>query len=536
MKKISAILFLAVVTSVTFAQAPLSPEFGDIFHSGQVKEIKPVSKADVSNLRSEDANGSRDLAYYWVNYSDAIDYEYNGGTFMNFAALPLWPDSTVYIVAGTGDPADDFYWYAHGYSHCFDPISQLIIDYVDQQYSVIGGASSWFNADHGFHIDSLRFYYFYDRPNTGYTDTLKVYVMAPGSSAFVTGNYLDEDGSGTYDEGTDISLFLTKYDYTKNRPSPSSAYTEYTFLLGDADTASFDLADMAIPLNFFINKNSPNHTVGVAFQFIPGQPYSLGDTLLDFSDPPLYIANPLNRFWLLTYEEILNSAPISWSEYSNNQDGLASSEVRYNNSSGGWNGFYVSTYAYTDAFAFEHGYVDWYVAPEGANFVATDLSPCVSLTKQFTDLSNFTTGSAVYYWDFGGVGSSLDQNPVYTFPGPGTYAVTESVSQGSTTYEQTKNVTVDYCLGVNTLESLQSFTMYPNPTQDVLHMNLNFSTPQDVMISVLNTAGQEVYSEYAGFTSNYSTDINTSNLPAGVYLARIASGNKVSTKTFVVNH
>lgn len=528
MKKTLVLISCMFTFAAMQAQAPLSNPH-PVQGSDLIRNAKTVTKANLGKGTADP--GDRALNYYWVNYSDAVDYAFNGWTLENLASLPLWPDSTTLVVTGTGD---DFYWYGHGYVHMFDPISEYISDFVDDNYTVIGDASDWFNEDHSYKIDSLRFYYFYDRFNTAYTDTLKVYLMAPNSSCYQEGFFLDQDGSGDFEEGIDISLFLSKYNYVENRPS--GTYTEYTFLLDDDDTASFNIATMQMPVGFTINKNSPDHFVGMAWQFIPGQPYSTGDTLLDFSDPPNLISNPLNRFWLLANEEILESAPVSWSEYSENQDGMASSEVRYNISDGGWNGYYVSTYAYVDAFAFEHAYVDWYVAPRGVNFLATDPSPCVSLQKNFTDLSNFAAepDDATYYWEFGDGAVSFERNPTHIYPIPGTYEVCLSVDYGGEAFDYCKNVAADYCTSVEDIENLTSFTLYPNPTDDVLNIGLTFGVAQDATIQVLNMAGQVMHTEQTAVATQYNTAIDVSALPAGIYMARINSGIRSSVRTFIV--
>lgn len=528
MKKTLVLISCMIGLTAAQAQAPLG-QSASAPGNDLLRNAKTVTKADLGKDAVDP--GNRALNYYWLNYSDAVDYTFNGWALENLASMPLWPDSTTLVVTGTGE---DFYWYAHGYAHLFDPISDYIADFVDDNYTVIGDASDWFNADHSFKIDSVRFYYFYDRFNTGYTDTLKVYVMAPNSTGYQEGYFLDQDGDGDFVEGIDISLFLTKYNYTMNRPN--GTYTEYTFLLGDDDTASFNIATKSIPLALNINKNSPDHYVGIAWQFIPGQPYSVGDTLLDFSDPPNPILNPLNRFWLLCNEEILESDPVSWSEYSVNADGLANSEVRYNISDGGWNGFYLSTYAFVDAFAFEHAYVDWYTAPRGVNFLATDPSPCVSLEKNFTDLSNFAAvpDDATYYWEFGDGAVSFERNPTHIYPIPGTFEVCLSVDYGGEAFDYCKNVAVDYCTAVEDIANLTAFSLYPNPTDDVVNINLSFGEAQDATIQIVNMAGQVVYTEQSTVSTNYTTAIDVSGLPSGLYMARVNSGIQSTVRNFVV--
>jgi PKD repeat protein len=529
MKKNFLLIVCLIIVTALHAQAPLNYQGVSLPGSDLIRNAKTITKSDVAKAAVD--NGDRALTYYWLNYSDAVDYAFNGLALENLAALPLWPDSSGFVVTGTGE---DFHWYGHGYFHMFDPISDFVSDYVDDNFTVIGDASDWFNDDHAFQIDSVRFYYFYDRPTTGYTDTLKVYLIAPNSTCYAEGFYFDNDGSGDFEEGSDISIVLSKYKASTN--APNGTFVEYTYLLGDADTASNSVGSKSIDIDYTIAKNSADHFIGIAFQFIPGQPYSLGDTLLDFSDPPLTVTNPLNRFYLLCNEEILESSPASWSEYSENHNGFASTEVRYDLSPGSWNGYYISTYAYTDAFAFEQGYVDWLMAPKGVNFLATTPSPCVSLSKNFQDLSNFAAvpDDATYYWEFGDGNISFERNPSHTYLIPGTYSVQLTVDYGGQAYDYSKNVSVDYCTAIEDIENLYAMGLFPNPADEVINISLTFGTPQGATISIVNMAGQVVNSFETGVVSNYNNAIDISSLPAGVYMARVSSGNQATVRNFVV--
>ncbi|GEM_PF-2108855 len=89
-------------------------------------------------------------------------------------------------------------------------------------------------------------------------------------------------------------------------------------------------------------------------------------------------------------------------------------------------------------------YITVTVAPPVANFTANKTSGGVPLTVQFTDLS---TGSpASWAWDFqnDGIMDSTLQNPVYTYPAPGTYTVnlTATNTKGSDSEVKTGYITV----------------------------------------------------------------------------------------------
>ena len=83
-----------------------------------------------------------------------------------------------------------------------------------------------------------------------------------------------------------------------------------------------------------------------------------------------------------------------------------------------------------------------------AHFGPSDV--CLNTATQFTDSSTVLTGNIVnWQWDFGdGVGTSMQQNPIYTYSNAGTYNATLTVTTDSGC-THTGTVTV---------------TVYPNPT------------------------------------------------------------------------
>ncbi|MBC8045756.1 MAG: T9SS type A sorting domain-containing protein [Fimbriimonadaceae bacterium] len=529
MRNVYLLLLSVCAIQIAIAQTPATPMENNL-NVERVQDLKTVDQADVDIMRAK--AGDRAPTSYRVNFSEAIDYVLTGDdVYDGFAFATLWPDSTVKVVDPVGG---DYFWLLHGYASTFDPISVYIAEYLNANETIIGDAVDLFNDDHGFQIDSVRFHYFYDRLNSDYVDTLRVYVMSPNSTVFAEGFYFDQDLSGTFEEGVDISLILNKYNSSQNRPNGS--YTEYMFLLDDDDTASFNSDSRTIPLDIFIPDGSADHTVGIAFEYNPGQPYSFGDTLYDLSDPPLEVANDLNAFTLLCYEEQVGLFPVSWTEATNNQAGIATWEVRYDLSPGNWNGYYISTFAYDDAFSLEHAYVDWYVAPVGSYFVSSEPSPCEDLTINFTDLSNFIDNpdDATYFWDFGDGLTSFEQDPTHVYDSPGTKNVCLIATEGSESYQFCKNVVVDVCDAINNIDNLTSFTVYPVPATDVLNMDVRFSTPENISISISNIQGQVVYTETLNSVSNYTGTVDVSALADGIYTVQISTNTQIATKSFVI--
>lgn len=77
-------------------------------------------------------------------------------------------------------------------------------------------------------------------------------------------------------------------------------------------------------------------------------------------------------------------------------------------------------------------------------------------------------------------------------------------------------------------EIIQGLTVYPNPVSDgILYIISSKNLPKEVV--VFDVLGKKVL--YASLLSN---TLNISTLTAGVYIIKIAEGNSVETRKFVI--
>lgn len=120
----------------------------------------------------------------------------------------------------------------------------------------------------------------------------------------------------------------------------------------------------------------------------------------------------------------------------------------------------------------------------------------------------------------------------YTGGTNGTRTVFIKVNGGDHTWYYTPNNDIDYTTEiynffagntVNIAENELTANIFPNPAQDILHIEAeNFSE-----VSLFNSVGQEVM-------VSTSTDLNVSQLPAGFYTARILFSNGQSLNSKVI--
>jgi hypothetical protein len=85
---------------------------------------------------------------------------------------------------------------------------------------------------------------------------------------------------------------------------------------------------------------------------------------------------------------------------------------------------------------------------------------------------------------------------------------------------------------VGTISS--SVNVYPNPTSDVLNVNIKNATG-NVNIKLFNMNGQEVYSEVVNANANnFIQTVNTNGLAKGVYTLKVMAKDAISTQKVIV--
>jgi PKD repeat protein len=157
-----------------------------------------------------------------------------------------------------------------------------------------------------------------------------------------------------------------------------------------------------------------------------------------------------------------------------------------------------------------------------SNFTYTN----TNYTYNFTDQSTTATS---WYWNFGDLVTSTQQNPVHTYAGNGTYVVMHVVSDGQcsdTTYQA--NVVVD--VGVTELSGT-SMMIYPNPANAELRIK-NSESRIDA-VNIYDMVGQKVLSQPQASNYKPETIIDVSALAPGVYSIEVIAGANKGSGRFV---
>mgnify|MGYP000415710583 FL=1 len=87
---------------------------------------------------------------------------------------------------------------------------------------------------------------------------------------------------------------------------------------------------------------------------------------------------------------------------------------------------------------------------------------------------------------------------------------------------------------MNTENEVREVTVFPNPTSGILNLNLNKYAGQQVLITVVSTSQQEVYSKSFSEKHNLVEEIDVTNLANGVYYIMFKSNGSSESQTFIL--
>jgi len=140
------------------------------------------------------------------------------------------------------------------------------------------------------------------------------------------------------------------------------------------------------------------------------------------------------------------------------------------------------------------------------------------------------SGNFQYAWSNGSTTQDVDSLTA------GTYSVI-IVDVNTGCQVQINGIIVEYKIPdmVNNIEAVSAFKLYPNPTNNLVFVDLQLSKEIDVQLEITDIAGKRLQSFAPRQTLEQNYEIDMSDYPAGVYLARFIVGGEVSTTKIVVS-
>jgi hypothetical protein len=105
----------------------------------------------------------------------------------------------------------------------------------------------------------------------------------------------------------------------------------------------------------------------------------------------------------------------------------------------------------------------------------------------------------------------------------GTYTATVTDANGCT---QTASSVVGFIIETQSLANFSTVTLYPNPTAGPFVLNVQLATAQTVTIDIFAVTGQAIATQTTSNVTNQKFDFDLSEMPSGVYFARIKAGDE----------
>lgn len=124
-------------------------------------------------------------------------------------------------------------------------------------------------------------------------------------------------------------------------------------------------------------------------------------------------------------------------------------------------------------------------------------------------------------YDFGGLGTSTDRNPVFNFQSSGNYPVTLTVFNvcGSTSFTDTLYLIltdIDQWLAPGSLK------LFPNPADTYVNVSFEVLRPADLRVEWVDARGRMVHEQaIEAFSGTYEDRVRVDNYAEGVYLVKI---------------
>ena len=113
----------------------------------------------------------------------------------------------------------------------------------------------------------------------------------------------------------------------------------------------------------------------------------------------------------------------------------------------------------------------------------------------------------------------------------GTYEVVVTDALGCRT---TDIYTVESSVNVNEISSLNSFSVFPNPANDMVNINLEFDDSKTFQFSIISLIGEVLYQKTLT-GSQFNHTLNTTDYNSGVYLIQIQSEDKLALKKLIIS-
>ncbi len=123
-------------------------------------------------------------------------------------------------------------------------------------------------------------------------------------------------------------------------------------------------------------------------------------------------------------------------------------------------------------------------------------------------------------------------NPANNSNSTNTFGLWVALSAGGPLVQLSSSV------GISTIKKSEKIKIYPNPTSDIVTVEIELSKSDNLRIEMLDVTGKIIYSRELGKQNAglINSTIDVSQISNGLYVLKVIQGNEQKTNTISVNH
>jgi uncharacterized protein YjdB len=155
------------------------------------------------------------------------------------------------------------------------------------------------------------------------------------------------------------------------------------------------------------------------------------------------------------------------------------------------------------------------------------------LQSNDTLYSNVNISGATYNWYRNGSLYTTTTNPYLKISSIGSY-ILQIISNGCLSSSPVFTVSTTTAISNNT-SNINSFDIYPNPTSEVINVNIQSKQNNSVQLQIFDVNGKQVYIQNLSILKGRNlTEININHLQKGIYIIYIEDKTGIATDKFIV--
>jgi Zn-dependent metalloprotease len=168
-------------------------------------------------------------------------------------------------------------------------------------------------------------------------------------------------------------------------------------------------------------------------------------------------------------------------------------------------------------------------APPAASFSYIPAAPTALLPVQFTDQS--LNSPTAWFWNFGDLTTSTQQNPIHTYANPGTYTVT-LIAMNCMSSDTTSFIITILPNGIEENYVSGDFSFYPNPFSSAATIQFSDEVVlSEIKIEIADLSGRILWQT---LPQNHTIQFNRAGLSSGMYFINVYENGKLAGSRKIV--